>query len=109
MTTTHDSDTTEKMHQLDAFLVDNRELEALNARLGSFNIFRVLRVELEEDLVKGGDRDMIGDLTAAAVNAALTFAQSTVQQEMQRFQTTMLAGAGLPGMPPGGVPKPGGG
>ncbi|MCH8149724.1 MAG: PD-(D/E)XK nuclease family protein [Planctomycetes bacterium] len=48
MSTTHDSDTTDKMHQLDAFLVDNRELEGLNARLGSFNIFRVLRVERTE-------------------------------------------------------------
>ena len=48
MKTTHDSDTTDKMHQLDAFLVDNRELEALNARLASFNMFRVLRVERTE-------------------------------------------------------------
>lgn len=48
MNPSHDPDTTDKMHQLDAFLVDNRELEALNARLGSFNIFRVLRVERTE-------------------------------------------------------------
>lgn len=48
MKTAHDSDTTKKMRQLDAFLVDNRELEALNARLASFNMFRVLRVERTE-------------------------------------------------------------
>jgi hypothetical protein len=34
--------------KLDAFLVDNPELEALNSRLGGFNIFRVLRVERAE-------------------------------------------------------------
>ena len=34
--------------QLDAFLVDNDELEALNARLGKFNLFRVLRAERVE-------------------------------------------------------------
>lgn len=34
--------------KLDAFLVDNAELEALNSRLGAFNIFRVLRVERAE-------------------------------------------------------------
>jgi hypothetical protein len=33
---------------LDAFLVDNQELEQLNARLGSFNLFNVLRVDKVE-------------------------------------------------------------
>ena len=39
---------TEKQRKLDAFLVDNPELEALNARLAAFNMFRVLRVERTE-------------------------------------------------------------
>ena len=34
--------------KLDAFLVDNEELEALNARLARFNLFRVLNIERAE-------------------------------------------------------------
>ena len=34
--------------KLDAFLVENRELEQLNARLASFNLFRVLNIEHAE-------------------------------------------------------------
>ncbi len=41
-------DTLVSRRLLDAFLVDNDELEALNARLGKFNLFRVLRVERAE-------------------------------------------------------------
>jgi len=60
---------------------------------------RVLKIEIEPSLLEGGDRDMIGDLTAAAVNAALSHAQQSVQQELQRFQANLLGGlgAGLPG------------
>ena len=45
---------------------------------------RVLELRIEASLVEGGDREMIQDLTAAAVNAALSSAQSTVQQELQQ-------------------------
>ena len=45
---------------------------------------RVLEVRIEHSLLESGDREMIQDLTAAAVNAALTTAQATVQQELQR-------------------------
>ena len=50
---------------------------------------RVLSVEIEPSLLASGDRDMIQDLTAAAVNAALGNAQRMIQEEIQR------AGAGL--------------
>jgi DNA-binding YbaB/EbfC family protein len=45
---------------------------------------RVLELRIEHSLLETGDREMIQDLTAAAVNAALTTAQATVQQELQR-------------------------
>ena len=67
--------------------------------------FRVLSIEVEPVLIEHKDRDMIQDLTAAAVNAAMTKAQEAVAAEMQRFQSGMLGGlANLPGMPgmPGG-------
>jgi hypothetical protein len=58
---------------------------------------RVLAVEIEPSLIAENDRAMIQDLTAAAVNAALTKAQDEVGQEMARIQSSMLAG--IPGMP----------
>ncbi len=39
---------TDRQHQLNSFLVDNQELESLNARLATFNLFRVLRIEKAE-------------------------------------------------------------
>ena len=53
---------------------------------------RVLEVRIEQSLLDSGDRAMIEDLTAAALNAALTTAQATVQQELQRAS----AGLALP-------------
>ena len=66
--------------------------------------FRVLSIEIEAVMIEHKDRDMIQDLTAAAVNAAMTKAQESVAQEMQRLQSGMLAGLpGMPGMPGGGA------
>jgi len=45
---------------------------------------RVLKIEIEPSLLETGDREMLQDLTAAAVNAALANAQRMVQEEMQR-------------------------
>ena len=61
---------------------------------------RVVKIEIEPSILTEHDRGMIQDLTAAAVNAALAKAQQEVAEEMQRMQTSMLAG--LPGMPGAG-------
>jgi len=58
---------------------------------------RILRVEIDEKLLASGDRAMVQDLVAAAVNAALESAQRMVQEEMQRA----AGGLGLPFAPPG--------
>lgn len=58
---------------------------------------RVLEIEIEPALITDNDRAMIQDLSAAAVNAALTKAQEAVAAEMTRMQSSMLAG--IPGMP----------
>jgi DNA-binding YbaB/EbfC family protein len=56
---------------------------------------RVLAIEIDPKLLAEGDRALLQDLIAAAVNAALQNAQRMVQEEMQR-----AAGAlGLPGAP----------
>ena len=46
---------------------------------------RVTQVNIEAELLASGDREMIQDLVAAAVNAALTNAQRTAQEEFQRI------------------------
>ena len=45
---------------------------------------RVHEVRIEPSLLERGDREMLQDLVAAAVNAALTTAQASVQEELQR-------------------------
>ncbi len=55
---------------------------------------RVLEIKFETGLLSDSDRDMLQDLTAAAVNAALEKAQRGAQQALQQLQ----AGFVLPGM-----------
>ena len=62
---------------------------------------RVLDIQIEPSLMEDGDREMIQDLCAAAVNAAFTRAQEYVQQQMQQLSVSGLGGAGVPA-PPGG-------
>jgi hypothetical protein len=53
---------------------------------------RVLEIRIEPSLFVSGDRQMIQDLTAAAVNAALANAQRVVQEELQRHTATLRLG-----------------
>lgn len=53
---------------------------------------RILEIRIEPSLVAAGDREMIQDLTAAAVNAALANAQRVVQEELQREQGALRLG-----------------
>ncbi len=50
---------------------------------------RVLELRIEPSRFEGGDRDMLQDLTAAALNAAIQNAQSQVQAELQRASAGM--------------------
>ena len=45
---------------------------------------RIIEIRIEPGLIESGDRAMLQDLVAAAVNAALADAQKMVQEEMQR-------------------------
>jgi DNA-binding YbaB/EbfC family protein len=60
---------------------------------------RIIEIRIEPGLIEGGDRAMLQDLVAAAVNAALADAQKMVQQEMQRV-------AGVPLFAASGSPDP---
>ena len=50
---------------------------------------RILEIEIEPSLLATGDRAMLQDLTAAAVNAALANAQKLVQEELQRASANL--------------------
>lgn len=50
---------------------------------------RILEIEIDPALLARGDRAMLQDLVAAAVNAALANAQRIVQEEMQRAAASM--------------------
>lgn len=70
---------------------------------------RIREVRIEPSLVEEGDRGMIQDLVAAAVNAALAEAQQMVQQEMQRATgMPLFGGGGGPGGPLGPLGGAGG-
>ncbi|MGH0033390.1 MAG: YbaB/EbfC family nucleoid-associated protein [Myxococcota bacterium] len=65
---------------------------------------RIVEIRIEPGLVEGGDRAMIQDLCAAAVNAALGAAQRMVQEELQK----VAGGLPVAGLAPG-VGGPGSG
>ena len=50
---------------------------------------RILEIRIEPSLLVSGDREMIQDLTAAAVNAALANAQRAVQEALQRHPVAL--------------------
>lgn len=73
---------------------------------------RVVEIRIEPELMAEGDRAMLQDLVAAAVNAAIQNAQRMVQEEMQRVAGGQLLGAlgGQGGQGgPGGAGGPGAG
>ena len=55
---------------------------------------RIAEIRIEPELAARGDREMLQDLVAAAVNAALARAQQMVQQEMQKVSGIAVPGAG---------------
>jgi hypothetical protein len=57
---------------------------------------RILRIEIDPQLLAGNDRELIQDLVAAAVNAALVDAQRMVQEEMQRAAGGLQIPVGSP-------------
>lgn len=55
---------------------------------------RIVEIRIEPSLHTGDDRELLQDLTAAAVNAALEKAQRAVQDEFQKLG----GGLALPGV-----------
>jgi DNA-binding YbaB/EbfC family protein len=61
---------------------------------------RVLDIQIEPQLLESRDRDMLQDLVAAAVNAALGNAQRMIQEEMQRASASFNLQIPTPGEAP---------
>ena len=62
---------------------------------------KILEIRIEAAFYDSGDREMIQDLTAAAVNAALRNAQQSVQEELQRASGGIDLASLFPGPGPG--------
>ncbi len=56
---------------------------------------RVLSIEIEEAFFKSGDKEMIQDLAAAAINAAIVKAQEGANEEFMRMQQHLMHGTGF--------------
>jgi DNA-binding YbaB/EbfC family protein len=57
---------------------------------------RIREIRIEPEVLASTDREMLQDLTAAAVNAALAAAERMVQEEMARATGLPFSGA-MPG------------
>lgn len=57
---------------------------------------QIVKIEIEEDVVKPEEKDILEDLVAAAVNKALEQAQAMAQQEMQKATGGMIPN--IPGL-----------
>lgn len=55
---------------------------------------KVKAVEIQPDVISGGDKDMLQDLVVSAVNEAMRLAKTTSDQEMAKI----TGGFSLPGM-----------
>jgi len=58
---------------------------------------RVLAITIEPSLFASGDREMLQDLTAAAINSAIGNAQRLMQEEMSKASSAL--GLAFPGEP----------
>jgi hypothetical protein len=56
---------------------------------------RVLAIDIEDSLFQSGDKAMIQDLAAAAVNAAIVKAQENANDEFVRMQQHLMSGDGF--------------
>ena len=62
---------------------------------------QVLKIEIEESLVKPSDKDILQDLIVAAVNKALQDADSIIKEEMKKSTEGLLPN--IPGLDLGGL------
>ena len=59
---------------------------------------KVIKIDLDEDVIDPSDREMLEDLVVAGVNKALDKAEEAAQEKMQDTYKDMMPGGGIPGM-----------
>lgn len=67
---------------------------------------KIVDIRIEESVFEKGDRELIQDLTAAAINSALATAQQHVQEHVQKQMQGLGGLGGLGGL--ADIMKPGG-
>ncbi len=94
----------EKMEQVQAEL-ENKTVTA-DAGGGMIKVVangkqRIIKIEIEKEVINPDDKEMLEDLVTAAVNQALEKSAAMVQEEMQKVTGGMLPnipGLKIPGM-----------
>ena len=59
---------------------------------------KVIKIDLDEDVIDPADKEMLEDLVVAGVNKALDKAEEAAQEKMQDTYKDMMPGGGIPGM-----------
>jgi DNA-binding YbaB/EbfC family protein len=59
---------------------------------------KIIRIELDEDVIDSDDKEMLEDLVVAGVNKALEKAGEAAQKKMQDTYQDMIPGGGIPGL-----------
>lgn len=59
---------------------------------------KIVKIELDKDVVDPEDTEMLEDLVVAGVNKALDQAEDMKKEKMAEFTKDMLPGGGIPGM-----------
>lgn len=59
---------------------------------------KIMKVDLDKDVIDPEDKEMLEDLVVAGVNKALDKAEEAAQKKMQDTYKDMIPGGGLPGM-----------
>jgi len=59
---------------------------------------KIIRIDLDKDVIDPDDKEMLEDLVVAGVNKALDKAEEAAQKKMQDTYKDMIPGGGIPGM-----------
>ncbi len=59
---------------------------------------KIMKIDLDKDVIDPDDKEMLEDLVVAGVNKALDKAEEAAQEKMQDTYKDMIPGGGIPGM-----------
>jgi DNA-binding YbaB/EbfC family protein len=59
---------------------------------------KIIKIELDDDVIDPDDKEMLEDLVVAGVNKAMEKAAEAAQKKMQDMYKDMIPGGGIPGL-----------